>query len=203
VTLLVISRIVAQNWVDYTNGSAGLTSIPASFGAWEVGVWAAAAVVLAFSYQRSRNGLRLRTSREDEIAARSIGVRVELERGIAFAISGFIVGTGGALFVQSTGAINPDAFYIQITFLTITMLVVGGSNSLAGAVLGTLTIAAVSEVLRHAERGNVFGLSVPARPGLREVGLGLVMLVILIRRPGGLMGDTEFALRRPRHSVRS
>ena len=134
----------------------------------------------------------MRASRENESAARSIGVAVARERTIAFVVSAFFVGVAGALFGMFIGSFNPDAFFLNITFLMIVMLVIGGTTSLAGAVVGTIAISAVSEILRRIEGGVDLGfVQVSGKPGLREVALALVMLAILIFRPGGLTGGRE------------
>ena len=79
-----------------------------------------------------------------------------------------------------------------MTFITIAMLVVGGLTRLWGAVLGVLTITLLGEVLRHAERGVDLGpLSFGAHPGLQELGLAALMLIILIYRPRELTGGRE------------
>ena len=65
------------------------------------------------------------------------------ERTIAFVLSAFFVGVAGALFGMFIGSFNPDAFFLNITFLMVAMLVIGGMTSLAGAVVGTLAISAV------------------------------------------------------------
>ena len=102
------------------------------------------------------------------------------------------MGVAGALFGMFIGSFNPDAFFLNITFLMIAMLVIGGTTSLAGAVVGTLAISAVSEFLRRVEGGVDLGfVHVSAQPGLREVALALAMLAILIFRPRGLMGGRE------------
>ena len=136
-------------------------------------------------FQRSRVGLRLRASREDEAAARAIGVGVARERTIAFVLSAFFVGVAGALFGMFIGSFNPDAFFLNITFLMVVMLVIGGMTSLAGAVrrddrdLRRLRAPAAGR-----GRGRPRARSSSRRsPGLREVGLALVMLAILILRP--------------------
>ena len=77
------------------------------------------------------------------------------------------------------------------------MLVVGGRLSLSGAVVGTVFITAVMEGLRRIEGGVDLGLfSIPARPGLQEVGVALTMLVVLLLRPAGITGGSEMSLRR-------
>ena len=125
-------------------------------GARSAGRWSAMAA--AWAFQRSRVGLRLRASREDEAAARSIGVGVARERTVAFVLSAFFVGVAGALFGMFIGSFNPDAFFLNITFLMVAMLVIGGMTSLAGAVIGTIVISAVSELLRRIEGGVDLGL---------------------------------------------
>ena len=190
--MLSIVNIVARNWQQVTHGTAGVSGIPTTTTIWGALGWAIAAMAAAWLFQRSRVGLRLRASREDESAARSIGVAVARERAIAFVASAFFVGVAGALFGMFIGSFNPDAFFLNITFLMIAMLVIGGTTSLAGAVVGTLAISAVSEFLRRVEGGVDLGfVHVSAQPGLREVALALAMLAILIFRPRGLMGGRE------------
>ena len=76
----------------------------------------------------------------------------------------------------------------------VAMLVVGGMTSLAGAVIGTIVITAVSETLRRVGgRVDIRLFEVSAKPGLREVGLAVTMLVILIFRPNGLTSGREVA----------
>jgi branched-chain amino acid transport system permease protein len=97
-----------------------------------------------------------------------------------------------ALFGTFIGSFNLDPFFLEITFLMVVMLVIGGTTSLAGAVLGTILISAVSELLRRAESGVDLGIApLPGRLGMREVGLALVMLAILILRPAGVTGGRE------------
>ena len=170
-------NVVSRNWERLTHGTAGVSGIPTTTTIWVALAWAAAATAAAWAFQRSRIGLRLRASREEESAARAIGIGVAGERTVAFVISAFFVGAAGALFGMFIGSFNPDAFFLNITFLMVAMLIIGGMTSLTGAVVGTLVISAVSELLRRAEGGVDLGLvRISAQPGLREVGLALVML---------------------------
>jgi branched-chain amino acid transport system permease protein len=194
VALLLVVRTVLQNWTGVTGGSQGLAPVPVSSSAPTTFLWACGALVAAFAFQRSRFGLRLRASREDEIAAVGVGVRVRRERAVALVISGFITGVGGALFVQSVGIADPNAFYIGTTFLVVTMLVVGGMTTLTGAVLGTLLISVISRFMLQVEEGSVLGIvDVGRAPGIRDVVLSLVMLGVLLLRPAGLTGGKEFS----------
>jgi branched-subunit amino acid ABC-type transport system permease component len=190
-TLLIIVNVVAKNW-SAVGATSGVTGIPRTTTIWSALVWALLALLVAWLFQRSSAGFRLRASREDDLAARAVGIGVARERRLGFVLSAFVVGIGGGLFGQFIGSFNPDAFFFNITFLTIAMLVVGGIKSLAGAVVGTLVISILTEILRRFEDGvAIGGVDLDAPPGLREVGLAIVMLAILILRPQGLTRGRE------------
>lgn len=190
--LLIIVHTVAQNLNQVTNGLSGMASVPTTTTAPKLLVWSLICMVLVYAFQESRWGLRLRASREDEVAAQAYGVGVFLERRLAWTLSAFIMGIAGALYGQFLGTFNADAFYLDISFLVIAMLVVGGRTSLAGAVLGSGIIALASEGLRHVESGFTFvAVHVPGRPGVQALGLSIVMVAILILRPNGLTGGRE------------
>ena len=192
--VLSIVNVVARNWQQVTHGTSGVSGIPTATTLWGALGWALVAMAAAWMFQRSRIGLRLRASREDEAAARAIGVSVARERTFALVLSAFFAGVAGALYGMFIGSFNPDAFFLNITFLMVVMLVIGGMTSLAGAVSGTIVISALSELLRRVESGFDLGpFELAAKPGLRDVGLALLMLVILIFRPGGLTGGRELA----------
>jgi branched-chain amino acid transport system permease protein len=202
---LLIVNVVASAWTAVTNGTTGMSAIPVSTTLTRTLIFAIAAILVAFAYQSSRFGRRLRTSREDEVAARAVGVNVGFERGLGFVVSALIVGMAGGLYATYLGNIDPSAFFLNITFLTIAMLVVGGMTSLSGAVIGTIFISVVAELLRRVEAGfHVGGTFVHAPAGLQEVGLGLLMLGVLIWHPQGLTSGREltFPARRGRFTAR-
>ena len=88
-----------------------------------------------------------------------------------------------------------NTFYLDLTFVTLTMLVVGGMRSLTGACAGVALVSIVSEVFRSIERGISLGsTTISAPPGLQEIVLALILLVILLMRPHGLTGDWELVL---------
>ena len=192
--VLTIVNVVARNWQQVTHGTSGVAGIPTATTIWGALGWALVAMAVAWLFQQSRVGLRLRASREDEAAARAIGISVARERTFALVLSAFFAGVAGALYGMFIGSFNPDAFFLNITFLMVVMLVIGGMTSLAGAVTGTIVISALSELLRRVEGGFDLGpIELAAKPGLRDVGLALLMLVILIFRPAGLTGGRELA----------
>lgn len=190
--LLVVYNVVA-NWDRVTGGSSGLVSIPSTTSVESAALWAGAAVILALAYKWSASGYRLQATREDEVAARSIGIGVMKERLIAFGISGVLCGVGGALAVHQSGVLSPVTFYFGATVTTMTMLVVGGARSVFGAVIGAIAISAVNELLRGVENGaSLFGaISIGEAPGLAAIGLGLILLATMIAMPNGLSGGRE------------
>ncbi|MDX6602763.1 MAG: branched-chain amino acid transport system ATP-binding protein livM [Solirubrobacterales bacterium] len=190
--LIVVYNVLA-NWDAMTGGSSGLVSIPRTTGIGSAGLWAAVAVVMALAYKWSASGYRLQATREDEVAARSLGISVTRERLIAFALSGMLCGLGGALAAHQSGVLNPTTFYFGATVTTVTMLVLGGARSVFGAVLGAIGVASVNEVLRSFEGGaHLFGgLSIGETPGLAAVGVGLILLLTMVAVPNGLSQGRE------------
>jgi branched-chain amino acid transport system permease protein len=187
--VLVIVYVFDSQTTAVTRGESTMIGVPTTTTFRAVMIWAMIAIVVAFVFQQSRRGLRLRASRENERAARSVGVNVSLERAIAFVLSGFVVGIGGALYAHYITAFSPESFYFDITFLTIAMLVVGGSASVTGAVIGCYFITVVNELFRRFEVNGWVGVHPPS--GTANLVLALVLLVTLILRPRGITGGKE------------
>lgn len=193
-SLLIICYIVLGNWNSLTGGQQSLMGLPAYVGLWTSGIWAMVAIFIAYVYQETRWAIALRASREDEVAARASGVRIVRQRLIAFVLSAVVSGIAGALFGHFLGTLRVENFYLDPTFLYISMLVVGGMRSLTGAVIGTIGISALTEVLRLLEVGIVLpgtGVTLSTAPGLGDVALAAVMLLIILFRPQGITGGRE------------
>jgi branched-chain amino acid transport system permease protein len=192
--LLVIVHVVALNWQAVTGGRQALVGLPRFTGLWTALAGAAFALIIAAVYQQTRHGLALRCSRESEVAAAATGIDVERERLIAFVLSAVIVAMGGVLFAHFLGTMTANTFFLDLTFVTLTMLVVGGMGSLTGACAGVAFVSVASELFRSVERGiEVGGHTIEAPPGLQEIALAVILLVILVMRPHGLVGDWELA----------
>jgi branched-chain amino acid transport system permease protein len=190
---LIVVYNLAANWDALTGGSAGLVEVPTTTGLAGAALLAGVAALAALAFKLSPSGYRLQASREDEVAARALGVRATRERLLAFALSAALCGAGGALAVHESGVLTPQTFYFGATVTTLTMLVLGGNRSVLGAVVGALAVGAVSEVLRDLEEGaSLFGLvRIGETPGLSAIGLGLILLVTIIVMPDGLTGGRE------------
>lgn len=180
-------------WSTWTAGQSSLVGIPVTTTPWVAFAFVILSLIAAFFYARSRFGLALRSSREDEVAAKAAGVSVTAQRLISFTISAFIVGMAGGLYGHFLGLLTVDTFYLPMTFITLAMLVVGGMQSLSGAVVGVVVLSFLIELLRRWEAGfDLAGMTWDLPASSAEVGIGIAMLLILIFRPKGLTRNNEF-----------
>lgn len=176
-------------------GLNAFSSVPETTGLLQAAVGALVCIVVAFVYSRSRFGRLLRATREDDAAARAVGASVYTQRLIAFTLSGFLAGLAGGLYVHLL-PLNIDSVHLDLTFLTLAMLVVGGATSLFGAVVGALAVGALDSWLAVAENGtSILGLHIDLTAGTREIVVGVLMAAVLILKPSGLTGGREFRLR--------
>lgn len=190
--LLVIVNNVLNNYVAITGGSGALSGIPYATTVPVALGWAVVAIGVAFAFQSSRYGLVLRAARDDDVAARALGIRVQRMRRMAFTISAMLSAVGGGLYGMYVGSISPNAFFVDLTFTTLAMLVIGGMYSLAGAVVGTVVLSAVSELIRRGEHGVSLGVADVHLPlGTNQVAFAVLLLVILWARPSGLTRGRE------------
>lgn len=190
--LLVIVHTVLLNWTEVTNGPRVLFGVPANTTLWNTTVFALFAVVVAFWFKESSLGLKLRATREAAQAASSIGINLMPMRWVAFILSAFVAGLAGGLWAHFITIFSPVSFYLTQTFLIVMMLVVGGQASVSGAVVGAVLVTAIFEGLRAIENTvNMSGALDGTLAGFTEVLLAFAMIVILIRRPAGVMGNRE------------
>jgi branched-chain amino acid transport system permease protein len=202
--VLVVFYVVIGNWSSVTGGQNSLMGLPIYVGLWTAAGWAVIAIAVAFLHQESRSGLLLRASREDEVAAAASGVRLVAHRLFAFVVSAFLSGISGVLLVHFLGTARVETFYLDLTFLIIAMLVIGGMHSLTGAVLGAIVITLLAELLRQAEVGITIGTTRLAAPlGFGDAILALLMLIIILFRPNGIAGGREIALPKTQPQTRT
>jgi branched-chain amino acid transport system permease protein len=192
--VLEVTHNILREWTKIGPGATTLSIVPETTDAVQATVGVLVVLAAAFAYQRSRLGRRLRASREDPAAARGVGINVHRERLWAFTVSGGLAGFAGALLVHLLGSITTEQVYLELTFLTLAMLVVGGLTSLWGAVVGALAVSALDSFLIEAEQGVDVGVSLDLPQGTRLIILGAIMALVLIVRPSGLTGGREFRL---------
>jgi branched-chain amino acid transport system permease protein len=197
--VLEITHNILREWTKIGPGATTLSLVPETTGPLQGTLGALVVIGVAFAYQRSRLGRQLRASREDVAAAAGVGVRVHLQRLWAFTLSGALGGFAGGLLVHQLGSITTEQVYLELTFLTLAMLVVGGVTSLWGAVVGALAISGLDSFLSQAENGiHPLGHRLDLPSGTRLVILASLMALVLILRPSGLTGGRELGLPRPR-----
>lgn len=190
--LLVVLYTVMTNWSEITNGPRTLFGLPKATDLRLSAAVAILAVVAALAFKESRTGRLLRASRDDERAAASIGVHIPGLRWRAFILAALFAGVGGALWGHFITSFSPKAFYLKETFLILSMLVIGGPNTVTGAVVGTFIVAIAYESLRGFE-GLLNEAKIMSGPviGLTEIVLALAMIAVLALRPGGLFPTHE------------
>lgn len=190
--VLIVVNTIGTNWDAVTRGTRTMLGVPVETTLWIAFAFGVGAVLVAYAFQSSAAGLRLKMTREDEFGARSLGVSVARARTWGFLLSAAIIGVGGALYAHLQGSFTPDDFYLRTTFLTIVMLVVGGMHSLSGAVIGTMLITGLQQLLNEIQDGIDLGVvEISSRPGITQVVLAIVLLLILVFRPEGLTGGRE------------
>jgi branched-chain amino acid transport system permease protein len=194
--VLEITHNVLREWTKIGPGATTLSLIPESSGPTQPVIGALVIIGVAFAYQRSRLGRMLRASREDAAAAEAVGVNVHRQRLWAFTLSGALAGFAGGLYVHMLGSITTDSVYLELTFITLAMLVFGGVTSLWGAVVGALVVSGLDSFLSQAEQGIDVGVKLDLPQGTTLIILGVIMATMLILRPSGITGGREFSLPR-------
>ena len=192
--VLEITHNLLREWTKIGPGATTLSLVPETTGPLQATVGVLIVVVVAFAYQRSRLGRQLRATREDPAAAQGVGISVHLQRLWAFALSGALAGFAGGLLVHQLGSITADQVYLELTFVTLAMLVVGGSSSLLGAVVGALAVSGLRSFLSGSEKGGDFNVIPDLPTGTTLVLLGAIMAAMLILRPSGITGGRELSL---------
>ncbi|WP_272008775.1 branched-chain amino acid ABC transporter permease [Roseovarius sp. ZX-A-9] len=202
--ILFILNVSYSNWETVTMGTASMVGLPTYITPWIALGAALIAVVCAWVFQNSARGILLRATRADEVAAAACGVSLYWSRLIAWTLSGAVMGLAGVLTAHFLGTVSINSYFLNLTFLALAMLVVGGMKSLSGAVVGVVVVSTIVDMFRRLEAGVSLGdttLSLPA--GTQELVLAGVMIVILMFRKDGLMGGKEFCLPKRWAAVRS
>lgn len=191
-----IIRVVANNIPQITNGALGIRGIPQYSNLWWTVGFAVFTIFIIKRLIASSYGRALMSIRENEIAAEAIGVNLTYHKVMSFTISAFFAGIGGGLLASLLTTIDPRAFMFVMTFNVLIVVVIGGMGSITGTVIAAFLFNFAIEYLRPIESGfNLGPIAVPEVPGLRMVTFSLALLIIIIYKQNGLMGDIEFTWR--------
>jgi branched-chain amino acid transport system permease protein len=203
--------------INFTNGPQGINMIDPIriFGASLAGEPGSGAMVNVFGYampsvnayyflflllcvatifitgrlQHSRLGRAWVAIREDEIAAKAMGINTRNVKLLAFSMGASFGGVAGAMFAAFQGFVSPESFSLTESIAVLAMVVLGGIGHIPGVVMGGMLLAALPEVLRHVvepAQQAIFGKVVIEAEVLRQLLYGLAMVLIMLNRPAGL-----------------
>ncbi len=148
-----------------------------------------AIVVVSLRLQHSRLGRAFVAIREDETAAQAMGINTRNVKLLAFALGASFGGVSGSMFASFQGYISPESFSLNESITVLSMVVLGGMGHIPGVVLGGVILAALPELLRHVVepmQRQLFGQILIEAEVLRQLLLGLAMVLIMLTRPAGL-----------------
>ena len=190
----VVLFTLFYNWVEMTGGPFGISQIPPpAFNASPIvskidffilfgGIVLLGGLVLGL-LNHSPWGRTLKAMRDDELAAKSLGIPVRIRKVQAFAITCGVVGVAGALFASYITYIDPTLFSLEESILMLSMVIVGGTGNVRGPIIGVLTLILIPELLRLAQfPGAIAG-------NVRLMAYGLLLIVLMHLRPQGLGGE--------------
>lgn len=140
-------------------------------------------VTLMFLLIRSRFGRTVRAIREDYIAAEASGVNVTFYKVATFTISAFFAGVAGAIYAHYMTAMIPTSFNFAYSAEFLTEVIIGGAGSMTGSIIGATFLSALPEAMRTFARYRMLAYSI-------------VLVIVMIFRPGGIFGTWEFSLTR-------
>lgn len=189
----VIVYSVAKNWVAVTRGPMGLPGIPgfSVFGTQLSGVWEYLILVAVFVFityfvirriVNSPFGRILRGIREDEVAALAMGKNINKYKIIVFVVGAFFAGIAGSLYAHYITFIDPSSFTVMESITILLMVVFGGMGSLAGSFVGAAVLVIFPELLRF------LGMPSSVAAPLRQMIYGLLLIVLMLKRPQGILG---------------
>ena len=193
----VIVYSIAKNWVSLTRGPMGLPGIPgfSIFGyelseIWQylvlVGFFVLITIFVINRIVKSPFGRVLRSIREDEVASEALGKDVNKHKLIVFVVGAFFAGIGGSLYAHYITFIDPSSFTVTESITILLMVIFGGMGSIQGSVVGAVILVVIPELLRF------LGVPSSIAAPLRQMIYGLLLVVLMIRRPQGIMGRYRF-----------
>jgi branched-chain amino acid transport system permease protein len=209
-----IIRIFMNNLdrpLNLTNGPKGITAIdpitvfgvsftkPVDLGLIQVPhlylvfylflVLAIAVTIVCLHLQNSRIGRAWVAIREDEIAAKAMGINTRNMKLLAFAIGASFAGVAGVLFSAFQGFVSPESFTLWESIVVLAMVVLGGIGHIPGVILGAIVLAVFPEVLRGVAepiQKAIFGHVIVDVEVIRQLIYGLALILIMLYRPGGI-----------------
>ncbi|MBF7051601.1 branched-chain amino acid ABC transporter permease [Streptococcus sp. HF-2466] len=178
-----IIRILIINGGDLTNGAAGILGIPA-FTNWQmVYFFVVITTILTINFLRSPIGRATLSVREDEIAAESVGVNTTKIKVIAFVFGAMTASIAGSLQAGFIGSVVPKDYTFINSINVLIVVVFGGLGSMTGTIVAAIVLGILNMVLQNVA-------------SIRMIIYSLALILVMIFRPGGLLGAWELSLSR-------
>lgn len=177
------TKLIIENLTSVTGGSRGLTGIPAGSSFLTVLIIVIAVIWVLHNFLHSKHGRNCIAVREEELATASIGAKVSRYKLLAMGISCALCGLSGALLAHYMHYLSPSMFSMVKSDELVMTVILGGCGSLTGSVIASLILIPLPEVLR-------FG----AVQEWRMVFYGLLVVLVIIFKPSGLMGNKELSI---------
>ena len=174
----VLMNTVFEPW---TGGGKSMYGIPLYTNFVNVFWIVAVTITLLFMLVRSRQGRAIIAIKENEVAAQSSGVPVFRYKMLAFVISAFFAGVAGGLYAHSVSVLNPAKFDFNKSIDYLVMVVFGGMGSLTGSIVAATGLTLVQYFMS-------------ALVEYRQLAYALLLIIMMIFKPAGLLGDWEFSL---------
>lgn len=174
-------RLLFSNIYPYFNGALGLSGIPKRITLPVAVVMALFTIFFTYNYVHSQHGRLALSIREQEVAAELIGVNVTKEKLKSLFISAFLCGVSGGMTALYYTYMTPNTFSMEVSNNMLAAVVFGGMGSISGPVIACAVLTALPEMLRAVSRW-------------RLVIYGLLMVVVMLFRPEGLLGNRELSL---------
>jgi branched-chain amino acid transport system permease protein len=193
----VLTFSILNNWVSLTRGPLGLPGIPnpVIFGwqvssSWEFLILASVVccVVLWITFRISDSpfGRILKTIREDELYARTIGKNVAAYKIKIFAIGAGLAALSGVLYSSYISFVDPSSFTVMESIFILSIVIIGGAGSFWGPVVGSIVLITLPELLR------LLGIPSAIAANIRQILYGSLLIFFMLWRPNGLLGRYSF-----------
>jgi branched-chain amino acid transport system permease protein len=188
----IIMTTLAENLPNITNGAMGLRGFPAYTNIWWVWGIATFLIYITLMLKKSYIGRAFISIGKDQCLAEHMGINLLKYKIYAFGISAFFTSIGAILWVHLILNLFPAAFSLTFVFTVVTMIVIGGMGSVSGSIIGAAIVTLFTDTLAPLEEGFSFlGFQVPQALGLTTILLGILLIVVLIKKPEGIMGERE------------
>jgi len=178
-----IIRSVIINVPSLTGGVQGLSYLPRYSTFLVVFICVILTCATIHMLMKSRHGRAILSIRDNEIAAESCGVNTTYYKVMAFVVSAFFAGIAGALFAGNFAILTPGSFDFMLSINILMMVVLGGMGSMVGSVISATILTSLPLVMQFLNQ-------------YRMIIFALMLIIVMIYKPTGLMGDYDFSLSR-------